>query len=117
MGIAFVSAINFSGCASSSPSWRVLGKQGINSNMCSLKLKDKSEIEKCNIKQLAAIREKEECQKDIAPGYCVLMAEYSWNNFVDLVVKGKTTRKHADIYPIMCGWKTKPRQLEQCSKL
>jgi len=117
MGVILVGAISFSGCVSSSPSWKVLGKQGVDSNLCSLKLKDKSEIEECNIKQLAAIRAKEECKKDMNPEYCVLMAEYSWNNFVDLVAKGKATKMHAERYPIMCGWRTEPRKLEQCSKL
>ena len=82
---ALVGAISFSGCASSSPSWEVLGKQGVDSNMCSLKLKDQSEIEKCNIKQLAAIRAKEECQKDINPGYCVdgKQNHENWNNVLN----------------------------------
>lgn len=104
------------GCFSQAPSWDILTKKEITENYCNENYKDKS-IEVCQIDYLAAKRAVIECKKDSREAYCILMAKYSWNTFKDVVAKDKINKKHTEIYPIMCGWETKPRKLIPCSKL
>jgi len=95
----------FIGCTHSSISWETLIKE--DSGYCTKKFKDKEDIEMCEIKYLAVQHAKKECQNYTHPEYCLAIAEYSWDNYIKYVIKGKPTKEHAQSYPMICGRKEK----------
>ena len=108
-------SVLLSACASSSVAWDTLEKESNAPSFCDSTFTDKVKIEACKIESIALKKAQSECVKDSNPDYCILMAEYSWNNFKDVVLTSAPTREHANMYPVFCGKKNKEPVL--CSKL
>lgn len=103
------------GCASGGMSWSNLKQFGDNGEQyCRDTYQNAGKREECIQNFIVLQRAQEQCQKDSDPGYCLLMAEYGWNNFKD-ANQGNVTRSAAENWPIICGWKNKP--LKPCSDI
>lgn len=108
-------SVVLTGCASNSVSWDSLEENNAGSNYCSTAFTKPEKIKSCSVEYTVYSKAKRECQKDSNPGYCVLMAEYSWDTFKDMVLNVEPTQEHAKMFPIMCGHKDKA--VQPCSKL
>ena len=107
--------ILLTGCASSGISWDTLKKEGSTSGYCRNNYDKQKNISSCEI-ELAALRNAQyQCKKDSHPSYCVLMAEYNWDNFKAVVLTSAPTIKHAKLFPIMCGHKE--RKVRPCKEI
>lgn len=107
--------VTLTACSSSGVSWDNLKKAQNKPNYCSATYTEASQVEACEVESIALIKAKAECKKDSNPGYCLLMAERSWDNFKDIVLTAPPTREQAKLYPVMCGIKDRAPVL--CSKI
>ncbi|MBN2825648.1 MAG: hypothetical protein JXQ76_10005 [Campylobacterales bacterium] len=101
--IIVATILGFMGCTSSSISWQTLMQQ--ESGYCASKFSNKEEREECEIQYLAIQHAKKECQNYTHPEYCLVIAQYSWDNYIKYVLKRKPTKADAQSYPMICAGK------------
>ncbi|RUO29738.1 hypothetical protein CWE12_07135 [Aliidiomarina sedimenti] len=108
-------AVILSGCSSTGVSWKTFKNDDVDAGYCSATFVEPADVNACEVEYVALQRAKTECEKDVNPDYCVLMAENGWDNFKDMVLTVEPTKEHAESYPVMC--RSEDDSLKSCSEL
>jgi hypothetical protein len=95
-----VMIISLSGCTHWATLWEKLIEEK-SSSYCIEHYNNKEKREQCTITYSALQRDKKECKRFTHPEYCLILAKYSWENYIQYGIKGRVTKEDAYKYPII----------------